>query len=100
MEILEKLGFGRKWREWVSALLATSSSSVLLNGIRGQSFRHGTGLRQGDPLSLLLFIIAFDPLQRLLQMATEENVLSPLQHSAARFRISMYVDDARLCLWH
>lgn len=66
MEVMQQLGFGIKWREWVSALLATSSSSVLLNGTRGRSFKHKTGVRQGDPLSPMLFIIAFDPLQRLL----------------------------------
>jgi hypothetical protein len=32
MEVLEQFGFGAKWRVWVSALLSTTSTVVLLNG--------------------------------------------------------------------
>ena len=46
----------------------------------------------------MLFIIAFDPLQKLFQLATEASVLRPIGHAAARFRISMYADDAALLL--
>jgi len=31
-EVLEQLGFGQRWRKWVTTLLATSTSTVLLNG--------------------------------------------------------------------
>ena len=32
MEVLEKLGFGIRWRTLISILLSTATSSVLLNG--------------------------------------------------------------------
>jgi hypothetical protein len=35
MEMLEKLGFGRIWRDIVSGMLATSSMQILLNGVSG-----------------------------------------------------------------
>jgi hypothetical protein len=50
MEVLEKLGFGRIWRDIVSEMLATSSTQILLNGVPGQYISHRRGLRQGDPL--------------------------------------------------
>jgi len=94
MEVLEQFGFQPKWQAWVSILLATSSTYVLLNGSRGKWFKHFTGLRQGDPLSPMLFIIAMEPFQRLFYIATTEGLLSPLGASVTKLRASLYADDA------
>jgi hypothetical protein len=34
LEILQALGFGQRWRDWIATLLATSSSKILLSSIR------------------------------------------------------------------
>jgi mannosylglycoprotein endo-beta-mannosidase len=96
LEVLENLGFGPRWCGWVSALLASSSTAILLNGARGQWYRHRTGLRQGDPLSPMLFILTMEPLQRLFDIAAEDGLLSPFCNRAARLRCSMCADDAAL----
>ena len=70
----------------------------MLNGTPLDPIQHGRGLRQGDPLSPLLFILAIDPLHRLLQVATERGLLSKLNGRVARFRASMYADDAAIFL--
>jgi hypothetical protein len=70
----------------------------MLNGIPLDTIHHGRGLRQGDPLSLLLFILVVDPLHRLLHVAMERGCLSKLTGKAARFRASLYVDDAIIFL--
>jgi hypothetical protein len=57
-----------------------------------------TGLRQGDPLSPLLLILAIDPLNRLLQVAIERGFLMKFNGRAARFRVFMYADDAVIFL--
>jgi hypothetical protein len=94
LSLLEHLGFPSRWRDWICALLATSSSQVLLNSIPGQPIAHGRGLRQGDPLSPLLFVLAIDPLQCLLQLATDSGFLSQIARNQTRIRTSMYADDA------
>jgi mannosylglycoprotein endo-beta-mannosidase len=94
MEVLVQFGFGPRWRGWITSLLSTSSSSILLNGIRGRWYKHYKGLRQGDPLSPMLFILAMEPLNRLLELATNEGFLTPINNRMARFRTSMYADDA------
>ncbi|CAN6171901.1 unnamed protein product [Urochloa humidicola] len=98
MEVLQQLGFGSRWRGWVTAILSTASTSILLNGSRGGWFKHYAGLRQGDPLSPMLFILAMEPLQKLLDLATSDNILSPINNRAARLRTSLYADDAAIFL--
>jgi hypothetical protein len=50
LEVLEHLGFPRPWRDWISSLLSTSSTRIIMNGNPGQKIFHARGLRQGDPL--------------------------------------------------
>lgn len=71
----------------------TSSSQVLLNGSPGQSINHVRGLRQGDPLSPMLFILAMEPFHRILKAAENASLLSLMGGSFDRFRCSLYADD-------
>jgi hypothetical protein len=80
----------------VAALLTTSTSRVILNGIPGDPIAHGRGLRQGDPLSPLLFNLAIDPLQQLLDIATRNGHLHRLRGRGPTVRTSLYVDDATI----
>ncbi|XP_073360030.1 uncharacterized protein [Aegilops tauschii subsp. strangulata] len=66
LDMMRARGFGSRWCNWITMLLATSSSRVLVNGALARSIRHHRGLRQGDSISPFLFILAMEPLQRLL----------------------------------
>jgi hypothetical protein len=96
LEVLQALGFGQRWWDWVATLLASSSSRVLLNGIPRRKFKHARGLRQGDPLSSMLFILAIDPLHRLIEMAANRALIQPVLPRAATIRCSLYADGAAL----
>uniref|UniRef100_A0A453T3H5 Reverse transcriptase domain-containing protein n=1 Tax=Aegilops tauschii subsp. strangulata TaxID=200361 RepID=A0A453T3H5_AEGTS len=60
----------------------------------GPTIRHRKGLRQGDPLSPLLFILAIDPLHRVLKAAVEQDLIAPLPGREIKLKVSLYADDA------
>jgi hypothetical protein len=95
LDILSHLGFGRRWRDWISALWSTSSSS-LLNSMPGRRVCRRRGVKQGEPLSPMLFLLTIEPLHKLFKQAQNLGVLSHLHGSCERFRASLYVDDAAI----
>jgi len=98
LEVLQQLGFGQLWRDIISGLLSSSSTQVLLNGVPGDLIHHRRGLRQGDPLSPMLFILIMDVLGHMITKATSEGLLLPLSSRGLQHRISMYADDVALFL--
>jgi hypothetical protein len=69
LQVMEYLGFGLRWRNWISSLWCTVSSSFLLNGELGRYILHCSGVRQEDPLSPMTFLLAMEPLHRLFKKA-------------------------------
>lgn len=87
LEVLKHLGFGDSWCNLLSSLLSTASISILVNEEPGEYIRHHRGLRQGDPLSPMLFILVMDVLNSLFTKAAEIGLLKPLAGGSIRQRI-------------
>jgi len=98
-EILQAHGFGEPWRRWIETLLSTASSKIILNGQHGPTIRHLRGVRQGDSLSPLLFIIAMDVMHRIFLKVTREGVLRRMEPTELKFKCSLYADDVILFIW-
>ncbi len=78
LDLLRARGFSSKWISWISELLSSSSTAVLLNDSPGIFFDCKRGLRQGDPISPLLFILEVDVLFRMLHLASFNLLLPPV----------------------
>jgi hypothetical protein len=55
---------------------------------------HCRGVRQGDPLPPMLFLLAMEHLHRLFRKAQEDNLLSKVSKGCDTFRVFLYADDA------
>jgi hypothetical protein len=100
MKILQQKGFGNKWCSWIKDILGSATSSVLLNGIPGHQFKCRRGVRQGDPLSPLLFVLAADFLQTILNNAMHNNLIqAPINfQSCTDFPVLQYADDTLIVM--
>ena len=94
LEVLQANGFGRKWLNWISNLLATQSTRVLINGQLSEPIIHRRGLRQGDPLSPLLFVIVLDCMATMFAKSSQVGILKPIGNQRLAYRTSLYADDA------
>jgi hypothetical protein len=86
------MGFLSGWREWISALLSSASTRVLLIGEPGERICHAYGLCQGDPLSPMLFILVMEVRSALIRATDNHSLLQQVQVCAIPHRVSLYVD--------
>lgn len=64
--------FGAKWISWVKSVMYQGSVGIVLNNTSSSFFTAGKGLRQGDPLSLILFNLVADVFTKMLVKATRK----------------------------
>ena len=76
MYMLERLGFPEKWRKLIFYRISTIKFSILINGALYGFFENYRGLRQGDPLSSLLFVVVMEAVSKMMDKAVTEGRLS------------------------
>ena len=99
-QTLRMKGFAPQWCDWIKKTVTGGSVGIQVNNIVGSFFQTKKGLRQGDPLSPVLFNIVADMLALLISRAREENqIKGVVPHLVERgLSILQYADDTILFL--
>lgn len=101
-EVLRIMNFDSRWISWVRELFCSSKISVLVNGSPGEEFAPTRGLRQGDPLSPLLFNLVGETLAALLKKASLlrltngvllPNSTNPITHLQFADDVILFIQD-------
>eukprot|EP00253_Pinus_taeda_P036198 PITA_36198 len=92
--LLTHLGFNYSFISWIMGCITNVSFAVLINGAASPFFKSQRGLRQGCPLSPLLFLLVAEGLSRLIHSARRSNKIKGIE-VAINLYIShlLFVDD-------
>jgi hypothetical protein len=100
IQMMKHLGFSNNWLSWTQKILGTASTEILLNGVPGKNIHYKRGVRQGYPLSPLLFVLVADLLYCIINKA---HAHGPFQMSipsrdGSGYPIIQYADDTILIM--
>ena len=87
---LHKFNFGPSFIHWIRVLYKNASSYVMNNGFTTGPFLLGRGVRQGDPLSPYLFILALETLAIKIR---EDCNVQGLKMGEEMIKLPLFADD-------
>ena len=92
--VLETAGFKPEFRRWISMMYHNPQAVVQVNGRRSRVFAIERSVRQGCPLSPLLYVLALEPLlRRLRDEGTSPSLRGIPFVSSLAARVSAFADD-------
>lgn len=89
-KLLHKMKFGSKFIRWIKLLYTNISSNVKINGVTSKSFLLERGVRQGCPLSPLLYVLYSEIIALLVNTDPE---IKGICVNSTEVKLSQYADD-------
>src|SRR5258708_30900969 len=97
--VLEKMNFPTSVILTINSLYTGAETVIILNGEMSKKFPITRGVRQGDPLSCLLFNLAIEPMSHLLRTTNKLSGLSiSTQNTHHKLILSLFTYNATLFL--
>ena len=99
--VLSFFNFGDVFIENLKTLYRNAKVSIMTNGYQSQYFNISRGIRQGDSLSALLYVIQFEPLMSKIRNSPHiEGVTLDLKNLKEKVTVKgcQYVDDSNSSL--
>ena len=93
--VLEKLGFGQGFIEWIKILNKNITASVIQAGVKSEFFKIERGCKQGDPIAAYLFILCT---QIMTYMITQNKEIKGLIIANHNIKLCQFADDTTLIL--
>jgi len=76
---MEQMNFGVTSRNRIRGCLSSSKASVLVNGTPTEEFSNFKGVKQGDPLSPFLFVLAMEGLNLAINTAKQKSLFHDIE---------------------
>lgn len=93
MNLLNLFGFGRSFRNWIFTLFNDAYMQIIVNDFLTSPFRLSRGVRQGDALSPMLYVLRVEVLACTIRNSSQmEGFLLP-GTGGAQFKVSQYAYD-------
>ncbi|XP_016177845.1 uncharacterized protein LOC107620148 [Arachis ipaensis] len=77
--VMEKFGFSREWVKLMMSCVKSATYRFKINGKLSAKIHPQRGLRQGDPLSPYLFILAAESFTILMERVLTDNLISRIR---------------------
>ena len=84
LDLLKRMGFGVRWCRWIRTCISTIQFSVLFNASPADFFGSSRGLRQGDPLSPMLFLVMMEVFSKMMKRAEGASLLRGFRADGSR----------------
>jgi hypothetical protein len=98
-QILKTFNLPNQFISTVESLYRSATTRVAINGMLSTPYKITRGIRQGDPLSCLLFDIGIEPLACMIRK--DENIRGMTIHGIRDpIKITLFADDTNLFLSH
>ena len=95
--VLSTFNFGPGFHRWIQLFYSNVESAVVINGWTSAFFRPSRGVRQGCPLSPLLYVLKIEVLAANIRASPDISGVS-LPHSLEQFKSSGYADDTTVAV--